>query len=205
MDAKPEIAEMREKESVLGQLPVYRLYADGASQAIRKNKRRLGSWAFRLEEEGGSVVEACGYERYLFNTRAELLAVVKGLEYINKPARVIVYTDYQGFLDGLARLETWKARDWRKSANGIKKVEDADLWMRVYELSRIMQITVQKVSRAMPNANHQRCHRLANLVLRKGRKEWNLARKNARNNPDSINIAGPTAWSSPVVPNVCVL
>jgi ribonuclease HI len=51
------------------------------------------------------VVEACGYEPFLFTSRAELLAVVKGLECINQPAHVIVYTDYQNFLDVLAQLE----------------------------------------------------------------------------------------------------
>ena len=38
------------------------------------------------------MVEACGYEPFLFTSRAELLAVVKGLECINQPAHVIVYT-----------------------------------------------------------------------------------------------------------------
>ena len=66
------------------------MYTDGAC----KGNPGPGGWGALLRFKGKEK-ELCGGEANTTNNRMELLAVIKGLATLNRPCKVVVYTDSQ--------------------------------------------------------------------------------------------------------------
>ena len=93
-----------------------------------------GRWRFtldRLDRPDRLVVE--DYESGCGQDRLELLAVVRGLEAIDEPARVTLLTVNPYIVEGLARgLDQWRADDWQWEEFGQRvPLPQADLWRRI--------------------------------------------------------------------------
>lgn len=91
-------------------------------------------WRFLLLEMGTNrSIDANDLETDLSATRAELLALVRGLEAIDRPGRVKLVTGSRYVQRGLAKgLNAWAAQDWQWERFGRRvPVRDADLWQRV--------------------------------------------------------------------------
>ena len=65
--------------------------------------------------------------------RAELLAVVRGLEALGQPSRVTLVTRSRYVSRGICRcLDDWRAAEWRWERFGrLEPIRDHDLWQRV--------------------------------------------------------------------------
>jgi hypothetical protein len=65
--------------------------------------------------------------------RAELLAVVRGLEALDQPSRVTLVTRSRYVSRGIVRcLDDWRATEWQWERFGrIEPIRDQDLWQRV--------------------------------------------------------------------------
>lgn len=72
--------------------------------------------------------------------RAELRAVLIGLECMVKPSQITIKTDSGYVKIGFDNLQSWKAADW-KNAKG-KEIANRDLWQKVEQLQRVHQIAV---------------------------------------------------------------
>lgn len=72
--------------------------------------------------------------------RAELRAVLIGLECMVKPSAITIKTDSGYVKIGFENLKAWKDAGW-KNAKG-KDVKNIDLWQRVEELQRDHSIAV---------------------------------------------------------------
>lgn len=85
--------------------------------------------------------ELSGSEADTTNNRMELLAVIKALEYLKKPWKVIVvYTDSKYVKDGITQwLPGWKKNGWRTSAK--KPVKNQDLWERLDKVASQLNVT----------------------------------------------------------------
>lgn len=58
------------------------------------------------------------------------MAVIRGLEEINKPCAVTIVTDSLYVKDGATKwMPNWKSRNWRTSSN--EPVKNDDLWRRL--------------------------------------------------------------------------
>lgn len=67
------------------------------------------------------------------NNQMELTAVIKGLEMLNEPCEVDLYSDSKYVLDGLnSWIQNWKKNGW-KTANKTP-VKNVDLWRKLDEL-----------------------------------------------------------------------
>jgi ribonuclease HI len=91
-------------------------------------------WRFLLLEMGTSwSLDANDLESDASATRAELLALVRGLEAIDRPGRVKLVTGSRYIQRGLSKgLAAWAAQDWQWERFGRRvPVRDADLWQRV--------------------------------------------------------------------------
>jgi ribonuclease HI len=93
-----------------------------------------GNWRFVLSRIGAPErFAAAAAEPIACRERLELLAVVRGLEAIDEPARVTLVTNSRYVNRGLKRgLADWRASDWRWERFGqLVPVRDCDLWRRV--------------------------------------------------------------------------
>ncbi len=93
-----------------------------------------GNWRFVLSPVGaGDGLSAADAEPVACLERLELLAVVRGLEALDHPARVTLVTNSRYVNRGLKHgLADWRASDWHWERFGqLVPVRHADLWRRV--------------------------------------------------------------------------
>jgi ribonuclease HI len=93
-----------------------------------------GDWRFVLESvDGTSKLEIVDTEPNVRGERLELLAVVRGLEAIDEPARVTLVTPSRYVSRGISYgLTDWRENDWQWERHGeMVPVKDRDLWQRV--------------------------------------------------------------------------
>jgi ribonuclease HI len=93
-----------------------------------------GAWRFVLEPVGeGETFSASDVEDVECAERLELLAVVRGLEALDSPAKVTLVTKSRYVSRGLKRgLSDWRSNDWHWERFGrVVPVRDHDLWRRV--------------------------------------------------------------------------
>jgi ribonuclease HI len=91
-------------------------------------------WKFSLQAVGsGEQLAATDAEPGTYRSRLELLAVVRGLEAIDGPARVTLLTRSSYVSDGLRRqLTQWREHKWRWERFGsMAPIRDFDLWRRI--------------------------------------------------------------------------
>lgn len=94
----------------------------------------LGRWRFVLRPDDGTeplVVE--DVEPDVQGERLELLSVVRGLEALDQPSRVVLMTPSVYVREGIRYgLEEWRANGWQWEWFGrMAPVKNADLWQRI--------------------------------------------------------------------------
>ncbi len=88
-----------------------------------------GGWGVLLRY-GGAEKELCGGEEATTNNRMELMAAIRGIETLKRPASVILHTDSTYVKDGITRwIVGWKRNGWKTAAK--KPVKNIDLWQRL--------------------------------------------------------------------------
>lgn len=95
---------------------------------------REPQWRFVLQGiDSETALTASDSEALADSERAELLAVVRGLEALEQPARVTLITRSRYVQQGLARgLQEWRDSDWQWERFGrMVPVRDCDLWQRI--------------------------------------------------------------------------
>ena len=103
------------------------LFTDGACSG----NPGPGGWAFILrhlrtgkeKHESGSSVETT-------NNQMELTAVIEGLKTLQRPCRVILFTDSKYVGDGICEwMPKWKANGWaRRVGKKNVAIKNLDLW-----------------------------------------------------------------------------
>ncbi|MEX1042186.1 MAG: RNase H family protein [Pirellulaceae bacterium] len=102
-----------------------------------------GHWRFVLQRiEGGEQITASDFEVSQVGDRVALLAVIRGLEALPEPARVVLLSDSRYFHRGLRYgLPAWEQSQWRWERFGRKvPVKNWDLWSRVAHAMKFHQI-----------------------------------------------------------------
>ncbi|TVS03130.1 MAG: ribonuclease HI [Phycisphaerales bacterium] len=133
------------------------LYTDGACSG----NPGPGGWAYILKHPStGKEIEGSGGEGRTTNNRMELLAVINGLERLNRPSKVELYSDSQYVLKGLKEwLAGWKAKGWKTAAK--KPVKNEDLWRRLDELSQLHELVFHWVRGHAGHPENERADELA--------------------------------------------
>jgi ribonuclease HI len=109
--------------------PHYLLFSEATLNAAP-----CGTWRFVLAQVGeGEALSASDCESAECPERLELLAVVRGLEALDHPAKVTLVTKSRYVSRGLMRgLADWRANGWQWERFGrVVPVRDHDLWRRV--------------------------------------------------------------------------
>jgi ribonuclease HI len=118
----------------MGSMPEIEIFTDGACSG----NPGPGGWGVILRARGVEK-ELSGGEPLTTNNRMELMAAIAGLEALNRPCRVKLYTDSQYLRDGITQwLPNWKARGWRTA--GRTAVKNLDLWQRLEAAAALHEI-----------------------------------------------------------------
>jgi ribonuclease HI len=142
-------------------LPHVELYTDGACSG----NPGPGGWAFVLKHPGtGKIREDWEGEPATTNNRMELISVIRGLESLDRPCRVDLYSDSQYVTNGLSEwMDGWKAKGWKR---GKKTVKNLDLWQRLDELRQVHRITAHWIRGHNEHPENERCDQLAVQAIR---------------------------------------
>ena len=91
----------------------------------------------------------------------ELLAVIKGLEALNQPCQVILFSDSKYVVDAVEKgwAVKWRANGWMR--NKREKAVNPDLWAKLLELCAKHDVEFRWVKGHAGVADNERCDRLA--------------------------------------------
>jgi len=140
--------------------PEVQLFTDGACSG----NPGPGGWAFILRHPAtGKELESSGGERETTNNRMEMMAVIRGLEALKRPARVEVISDSiyvgKGFTEWMPK---WKLNGWRRrEGNQFKPIKNEELWRRMDELLAPHQVRFTHVRGHQGHPENERCDVLA--------------------------------------------
>jgi ribonuclease HI len=120
-----------------------------------------GGWACHLSNKQRERLLTGGVADTT-NNRMELMAVIKALEALERPGRLVsVVTDSKYVTDGITQwLPNWMANGWRTSAK--KAVKNADLWQRLDQLAGAHEIEWLWVRGHSGNPGNELVDRAAN-------------------------------------------
>lgn len=114
-----------------------------------------------LELYGGEAAETT-------NNRMELMAPIRALERLSRPAVVRLHTDSTYVRDGITRwLPRWQGNGWLTT--GRTPVKNADLWQRLHAAASRHQVEWRWVKGHAGHPENERADRLAATGLREAR------------------------------------
>lgn len=137
------------------------LYTDGACSGNPGD----GGWGCVLIYKDNKK-ELSGGQKDTTNNIMEMTAVIKGLEALKRPCNVNIYSDSSYVVNTFEKgwLDNWMKNGWRTSDK--KDVKNKDLWMKLYELSNIHNITFNKVKGHSNDELNNRCDELARAAIK---------------------------------------
>ncbi len=102
-----------------------------------------------------------GGEKETTNNRMELTAVIKGLEALNQPCIIDIYSDSKYFIDAVDKgwAEKWRSNGWMRTKKD--KALNPDLWERVLELLAGHEVTLHWVKGHNGHPENEECDRMA--------------------------------------------
>ena len=136
---------------------IVNLYTDGAC----KGNPGPGGWGVVIIKNGKSVDEIYGGEINTTNNRMELLAVIHGLNQIEKADTVRVNTDSMYVKNGITSwINKWVENGWKTAAK--KDVANKDLWLKLQSIVETREITWNWVRGHSGDVGNERADFLAN-------------------------------------------
>lgn len=132
------------------------IYTDGACSG----NPGPGGYGAILKYDG-HIKELSGGEADTTNNRMELLGVIKALEVLKFPCKVILTTDSKYVADSVTNgwAKKWKQNNWIKSDK--KKALNVDLWEKLLALLDVHDVTFNWVKGHAGHPENERCDRLA--------------------------------------------
>lgn len=138
------------------------IYTDGAA---RGNPDGPGGYGAVLQfwDSKGQLHEKELSQGYIktTNNRMELMAAIAGLEALNRPCRVELYSDSRYLVDAFNQhwVESWVKKNWVNSQK--KPVKNPDLWKRLLRAMEPHQVTYVWVRGHNGHPQNERCDKLA--------------------------------------------
>lgn len=138
------------------------IYTDGAA---RGNPDGPGGFGTILEyvDPKGQVHKREYSQGYVktTNNRMELMAVITGLEALNRPCDVTVYSDSQYVVNAFNQhwIDGWLKKGWKRGKN--EPVKNTDLWKRLLKAKEPHNVTFQWVKGHDGHPQNERCDELA--------------------------------------------
>lgn len=134
------------------------IYTDGACSG----NPGPGGWGAILMI-GENKKEISGGAPNTTNNIMELTAVIEALKILKRPCKVGVYSDSAYVVNAFIQkwIYGWMKKGW-KTASG-EPVKNKDLWQELYELTKVHDVTFNKVKGHADNEFNNRCDELARI------------------------------------------
>ncbi len=138
------------------------IYTDGAARGNPDGPGGYGTILQYVDRKGDLYEKSisAGYVRTT-NNRMELMAAIAGLEALNRPCEVELYSDSKYLTDAFNQgwIDNWVRNNWRRGKSG--PVKNIDLWERLLEAKRNHRVTFIWVKGHAGNPLNERCDLLA--------------------------------------------
>ncbi len=144
------------------QMELVKIYTDGSA---RGNPDGPGGYGVILQytDPSGEFHEreySQGY-RKTTNNRMEILAAITGLEALNYPCEVELYSDSQYLVNAMNQhwIDSWIKKGWKRAGN--VEVKNVDLWKRLLAAAAPHHISWHWVKGHNGYPENERCDKLA--------------------------------------------
>ncbi len=138
------------------------IYTDGAARGNPDGPGGYGTVLEYVDGKGGLHRKEIsqGY-RKTTNNRMELMAVIAGLEALNRPCEVELYSDSKYVVDAFNQhwIDGWLKKGWKRGKN--EPVKNVDLWKRLLAAKKKHQVTFIWVKGHDGHPQNERCDALA--------------------------------------------
>ena len=139
-----------------------KIHTDGAARGNPNGPGGYGT-VIQYVDSKGVVHEreySKGYKKTT-NNRMELMAVIVGLEALNRSCEVIVVSDSKYIVDAFDKkwIDSWLRNNWKNSKK--EPVKNKDLWLRLIELAKKHDISFEWIKGHNGHPLNERCDVLA--------------------------------------------
>lgn len=139
-----------------------KIYTDGAARGNPDGPGGYGTVLEYVDPKGELHTRELsqGYKKTT-NNRMELMAVIAGLEALNRPCEVELYSDSQYVVNAFNQhwIESWVRKDWKRGKN--EPVKNVDLWKRLLAAKESHQVSFHWVKGHNGHPQNERCDVLA--------------------------------------------
>ena len=139
-----------------------KIYTDGAARGNPDGPGGYGTVLEYVDSKGELHTKEIsqGYQRTT-NNRMELMAVIAGLEALNRPCEVELYSDSKYVVDAFNQhwIDGWMKKGWKRGKN--EPVKNVDLWKRLLKAKEPHHVTFIWVKGHDGHPENERCDRLA--------------------------------------------
>ncbi len=138
------------------------IYTDGAAKGNPEGPGGYGT-ILQFTDSKGRLHErelSQGYQK-TSNNRMELMAAIVGLEALNRPCEVELYSDSKYLTDAFNQgwIDNWVKNNWKRGKSG--PVKNIDLWKRLLKAKAPHQVRFIWVKGHDGHPQNERCDRLA--------------------------------------------
>lgn len=138
------------------------IYTDGAARGNPDGPGGYGTVLEYRDSRGELHTKEIsqGYQKTT-NNRMELMAAIAGLEALNRPCQVDLYSDSKYLVDAFNQnwIQGWIKKGWKRGKN--KPVKNIDLWKRLLKAKESHQVTFIWVKGHDGHPQNERCDELA--------------------------------------------
>lgn len=139
-----------------------KIYTDGAARGNPDGPGGYGTVLEYTDTKGNLYTRELsqGYQRTT-NNRMELMAVIAGLEALNRPCEVELYSDSQYVVNAFNQhwIEGWIKKGWKRGKN--EQVKNVDLWKRLLAAKEPHKVKFIWVKGHNGHPQNERCDELA--------------------------------------------
>ena len=138
------------------------IYTDGSARGNPDGPGGYGT-VLHFTDSSGQLHEKTmsgGYVRTT-NSRMELMAAIVGLEALNRPCQVELYSDSKYLTDAFNQhwIDSWVAKGWNRGKSG--PVKNIDLWKRLLKAKEPHQVKFIWVKGHAGHPENEKCDALA--------------------------------------------
>ena len=139
-----------------------KIYTDGAARGNPDGPGGYGTVLEYVDSRGELHTKEIsqGYQRTT-NNRMDLMAVIAGLEALNRSCEVELYSDSKYVVDAFNQhwIDGWMKKGWKRGKN--EPVKNVDLWKRLLKAKEPHHVTFIWVKGHDGHPQNERCDTLA--------------------------------------------